>query len=89
MWCCFSFWEVRVSEVEQKFWFNIATGQVEEDSSHSRKRDLMGPYPTREAAAGALRSARERTAAWDAEDRRRQEEEARFSGREPGEGLLG
>lgn len=36
------------------FWYNIATGQVEEEEHTSRKDNLMGPYPTREAAQNAL-----------------------------------
>nr|WP_284290506.1 hypothetical protein [Angustibacter aerolatus] len=43
------------------FYFNTSTGQVEELEKKSQSKDLLGPYPTREAAADALRSARERT----------------------------
>ncbi len=57
------------------YWYNISTGQVEEDSRHSRKDDLMGPYPTAEEAAAALETARKRTEAWDEEDRREREGE--------------
>lgn len=57
------------------FWYNIATGQVEEEEHTSRKENLMGPYPTRDAAQQALQSAAARTEAWDEEDRRRREEE--------------
>ena len=32
--------------------------------------DRLGPYDTREEAGRALQTAAERTAAWDAEDRR-------------------
>ena len=73
-----------------KYWYNIATGEVEEDRKHSRKDNLMGPYPTREAAAAALSKAAERTEAWDEEDERRREEEAAARNRDPDEpGLLG
>ncbi|GAB3690005.1 methionine aminopeptidase [Angustibacter aerolatus] len=51
------------------FYFNTSTGQVEELEKKSQSKDLLGPYPTREAAADALRSARERTESWDAEER--------------------
>lgn len=57
-----------------KYWYNITTGQVEDDDHTSRKDDLMGPYATREEAASALEIARAKTEAWDEEDRRREEE---------------
>ncbi len=75
-----------------KYWYNLVTRQVEEDLSHSRKKDLLGPYPTRQAAEAALLTAAARTEAWDEEDRRRAEEDARAGGRDPGEpddGLFG
>lgn len=50
------------------FWFNIKTRQVEE-GHQSDSSDLMGPYPTREAAASALATAKERTEEWDREDK--------------------
>lgn len=52
------------------FWFNVRTGAVETDVDRSRMEDLMGPYPSREAAEQALATARARTEDWDAEDRR-------------------
>ncbi len=55
------------------YWYNITTGAVEDDANHSRKDDLMGPYQTREEAAAALETARQRTEAWDVEDRRERE----------------
>ena len=55
------------------YWYNITTGAVEEDSDHSRKDDLMGPYQTRHEAAAALQTAREKTQAWDEQDRRERE----------------
>ena len=51
------------------FWYNTATGQVETDENRSQAQDVMGPYGTREEAAGALQSARARTEQWDREDR--------------------
>lgn len=50
------------------FYFNTRTGQVEE-GRQSDWQDLMGPYPTREQAQGALASAAERTERWDREDK--------------------
>ena len=55
---------------DRQFWFNVDTGQVEEDSGKGRAENLLGPYPTREAAAAALETARARTESWDEEDRK-------------------
>jgi hypothetical protein len=55
---------------QPQFWFNTRTGQVETDEDKGQGKDLMGPYATREEAAGALEAARRRTEAWDEEDRR-------------------
>ncbi len=68
------------------YWYNVRTGQVEEDAHTSRKDDLMGPYGTEEEARQALRTAQERTETWDEEDRRRAEEDGRDI---DGPGLLG
>ena len=64
----------RVMEQPQ-FWFNTRTGQVETDEDKGQGKDLMGPYASREEAANALASARQRTEAWDEEDRRWREGE--------------
>jgi hypothetical protein len=53
-----------------QFFYNVRTGQVEELEKKSQSKDLLGPYPTREAAAAALETARKRTEEWDEEDRR-------------------
>lgn len=58
-----------------RYWYNVDTGKVEEDSETARKDDLLGPYATREEAANALQQARENTARWDEEDRREREEQ--------------
>ena len=60
-----------------KYWYNIGTGQVEEDSETARKDDLLGPYATREEAQNALQHARENTERWDEEDRREREWEGK------------
>ncbi|KNX37389.1 hypothetical protein [Luteipulveratus halotolerans] len=57
------------------FWYNVSTGQVEEDGSTDPKGDLMGPYGTHEEAQNALATAREKTEKWDAEDRAYEEGE--------------
>ena len=59
------------------FWYNVNTGQVEEDGATSSKDHLMGPYATRGEAERALESAHARTEAWDEEERRRAREEGR------------
>jgi hypothetical protein len=51
------------------YWYNLNSGQVETDDNKSQGDDLMGPYDTQDAAANALQTARERTEAWDAEDK--------------------
>ncbi|GCE76977.1 SPOR domain-containing protein [Cellulomonas biazotea] len=51
-----------------EYWFNTETHAVEE-GRHSDWSKLMGPYPTREAAEHALARAKERTEAWDKEER--------------------
>lgn len=50
-----------------EFYFNTETRQVEEGKPSSWMH-RMGPYPTREAAARALQTARERTTAWQDEE---------------------
>ncbi len=54
-------------DTEQQFWFNTETKQVEQ-GRQSHYTNLMGPYPTREAASRALDQAAARTEAWDDED---------------------
>ena len=39
------------------FWFNVSTGQVEDDENKSRGEEVMGPYATREEASRALEQA--------------------------------
>jgi hypothetical protein len=58
----------------REFYFNIRTREVEE-GRQSDWSELMGPYPTREAAQRALETAREKTERWDEEDRRWEEGE--------------
>lgn len=53
-----------------QFFYNVRTGQVEELATKGQSKDLLGPYPTREAAAAALATAKQKTEAWDEEDRR-------------------
>ena len=50
-----------------EYWYNTETHEVEE-GHRSDWSKLMGPYPTREAAQGALSQAKARTESWDRED---------------------
>jgi hypothetical protein len=54
---------------ETQYWYNTATREVEE-GHRSTWKNLMGPYPTREAAEQALAKAAARTQAWDEQDER-------------------
>ncbi len=51
-----------------EFYFNVRTGHVE-DGRQGPWGDLMGPYPTREAAQQALETAARHTADEDERDR--------------------
>lgn len=51
------------------YWFNVSTGQVEDDANKSPLDHLMGPYDTYAAAEQALSNARENTERWDMEDK--------------------
>ncbi len=53
---------------QRQYWYNTRTGQVEE-GHRSSWTNLMGPYPTREAAQHALELARSRNESWEDEDR--------------------
>jgi hypothetical protein len=55
------------------YYFNVRTGRVEQVENKSQGKDLLGPYPNRQDAEQALRSARERTERWDEEDREAEE----------------
>ena len=53
-----------------QFFYNLSSGQVEELANRGQAKDLLGPYPTREAAAAALATARANTEKADEEDRK-------------------
>ncbi|WP_265522004.1 SPOR domain-containing protein [Oerskovia flava] len=57
----------------EDFYYDTRTGEVARGPVASWTH-RMGPYPTREAAENALATARERSEAWDEEDRREREE---------------
>ncbi|PFG41339.1 hypothetical protein ATJ97_3891 [Georgenia soli] len=52
---------------QQEFYYNLATGQVEEGKVHGAT-NRMGPYPSAEAAAQALARAQDRNERWAEED---------------------
>jgi hypothetical protein len=60
---------------QMRYWFNIRTGQVETTEVKGQGKDLLGPYDSYGEASRALERARERTEAWEEEDRRWQEGE--------------
>jgi len=51
------------------FWFNVSTGQVEDDANKSPQDRLMGPFDSYAAAEQALAHAKENTERWDVEDK--------------------
>ncbi|WP_347350568.1 SPOR domain-containing protein [Intrasporangium sp.] len=52
-----------------KYWYNVATGEVQTDKTRSRGEVVLGPYDTEAEARKALEQARARTEAWDEQDR--------------------
>ena len=52
---------------DEQWWFNTSTGEVEQ-GHRSAWGSLMGPYASAEQARDALRLAKERNEAWDAEE---------------------
>lgn len=50
-----------------EFWFNVRTHEIEE-GAQSDWRQLIGPYPTRGEAEGALAKVAKRNEEWDAAD---------------------
>jgi hypothetical protein len=55
-------------DTEQQWWFCLRHKAVEPEAGCPGK-DRLGPYPTREAAAAALDTVRQRNVEWDAQDR--------------------
>jgi hypothetical protein len=53
---------------EQRWWFCTRHNTVEPDDTPCPGKDLLGPYPTRDAAAHALDKVKERNEEWDAQD---------------------
>lgn len=53
---------------QQQWWFCTRHNTVEGPDTNCPGKDLLGPYPTRAAAARALETVRERNEEWDAQD---------------------
>jgi hypothetical protein len=56
-------------EGDKHWWFCLRHNTVESDDDGCPGKDKLGPYPTREAAANALQTVKERNQEWDAQDR--------------------
>jgi hypothetical protein len=54
-------------ETEQRWWYCVRHHRVEPDDGCPGK-DRLGPYSTREEAARALETVRQRNEQWDAAD---------------------
>lgn len=50
--------------MSQQWWYCLQHGAVEDDSGCANT-DRMGPYASREEAASALRTAADKTQAWE------------------------
>ena len=57
---------MRMNE-QQSWWFCVKHKTVEPEDGCPAK-DRLGPYPTREAAAHALETAKKRNEEWDKQD---------------------
>ncbi|CDK00754.1 conserved hypothetical protein [Microbacterium sp. C448] len=58
-----------MSESEQKYWYNLTTGQVEK-GFESPAIDRAGPFDTAEEAANAPQVIKDRARAWADDDAR-------------------
>jgi len=52
-----------------EYYYDVSTGEVQQVEGRGQAKDLMGPYPSADAAREALTRARARTEANDARDR--------------------
>lgn len=52
---------------DAQWYYDTKTGEVSQGKQEGFE-NRMGPYPTREAAADAIATAKERNKAWDAAD---------------------
>ena len=55
-------------EGDQQWWFCLKHMTVEPADTACPGKDRLGPYATRQEAAGALEKVRERNQEWDSKD---------------------
>jgi len=60
---------------EQEYYYNVRTGAVQTNVDKGQGKELMGPYPSADAARAALRAAADRTTAWDEDERWRDDDD--------------
>ena len=53
-----------------RWWWDLRAGRAVRDDERSSDKDVLGPYPTREAAEAWRQSHEAREEAWDDEDER-------------------
>jgi hypothetical protein len=56
------------TEQGKRWWYCLKHHRVEDDNTSCAGKDLLGPYPTPEAAARALETVQRRNEEWDAKD---------------------
>jgi len=56
------------ADSDERWWFCTRHMTVEGDDTICPGKDLLGPYPSREAASHALEKVKERNEEWDAQD---------------------
>jgi hypothetical protein len=57
-----------MTSAQEQWWFCTRHNTVEGPDTDCPGKDLLGPYATREEAARALETVKERNEEWDAQD---------------------
>jgi hypothetical protein len=63
------------SPTVEQWWWDLAQGRAVRDDERGPDRDVLGPYPSRQAAEDWRQSHESREDAWDEEDERWEGEE--------------
>jgi len=63
-----------MAAAKHKWWYNLATGKVEQ-GRQSSMRSRVGPYDTEQEAREALELAAQRTEYWDEQEERERKED--------------
>ena len=63
------------SPTVEQWWWDLAQGRAVRDDERGPDRDVLGPYPSRQAAEDWRQSHEAREDAWDEEDERWEGEE--------------